>query len=103
MILNASLIYNWFISDIDEVLEDISDPVPSQANKTCVNKISVPNRTGDAPILFEAGKQTSDDSTVTLSKAEYQALKHRLHLAESQVKQSEEQMQQVVQDLENMR
>ena len=90
------------LSDIDEILEEIS--TSSQQNITCANNgSSLPNGSGDSPPLLGAGKQTADNDTVTLGRAEYQALLHRLHAAENQVKQTEEQLQQVVEDMENMR
>ena len=89
------------VSDIDEILEEISDQVQCPINSSSISITPAPNSTGDAQ--FDAGKQQSANETVTLDKAEYQALIQRLQLAEAQVKQREEQLQHAVEDLENMR
>lgn len=87
--------------DIDEILEEIS--ASQEQNIASTKSCSLPNGSGESPVLSGVGNQPVDQDTVTLARAEYQALLHRLQVAETQVKQNEEQLQQVVEDMENMR
>ena len=96
------LVYDFmFFPDIDEILEEISSS--HQQSTASTNDYYLSNGIGKPPVSSGAGDQPGGGDTVTLDRAEYQALLHKLQVAETQVKQNEEQLQQVVEDMQNMR
>ena len=99
--IKTNILNFMLFSDIDEILEEIS--TSQQQNIASAKSCSLPNGSGESPVLSGAGNHLGDQDTVTLARAEYQALLNRLQVAETQVKQNEEQLQQVVEDMENMR
>ena len=103
--IGKAILHRWvkLVSDIDELLEEISDQSQGAIETNCMDRISQPKPTGDDLDDLESSLQHPNSETVTVAKSEYRALIKRLQSAEAQVKQSEEQLQQAVNDLQNMR
>ena len=103
--IGKSILHRWvkLVSDIDELLEEISYQSQGLVEANCIDRISQPKPSGDGLEDLESRLQHPDSETVTMAKSEYRALIQRLQSAEAQVKQSEEQLQQAVNDLQNMR